>query len=187
VGLFSSKYTEDTRQTNDSSSNGSQQYQFDPNILFNKDFILQMLSGRAQDSNVGGQVDAYRSTGLGNINKANDAKQRILGNMLRSRGIANTAGGVGAQTALTSEGFGDRVNFLNTLPQYQDDITRQRIGDLGSFVTANNSPIGVNTSQSSHGVQTGHSEGVKPGGIFSDILGAAASAAGAFYGGRKKP
>lgn len=187
MGLFSSEEKTKQTQSQDTTQNGSSSASntpvFDPKVLASRDFILQFLQDRMQ--NLPNFTNQYAATGLQNINKGADARQRMIDNLLRSKGLANTTAGANLSAATGAQNISDRTNFINTLPMFGEQVTNDRLNQFSGFVNAQ--PVGSQVNQTSN--TTGHTTGSmeqttkKPGGIFGDILGAAAGLAGAAVGG----
>lgn len=186
MGFFSSTSTQDSNSNSNSSLNasGSSKPLYDDKALFNRDAILDLLGQMVSNGPQG--VKEYQSAGLANIDHGAEIKRRMAENYARSRGLNNTSAGNSYINSVDSGNVNDKVNFLNTIPLFAQQQQRQNVGDLSSFFSS--LPVGQSTNQVQNGSQSGtqHSTATQPGGIFQDLLGAAAGAAGLYFGGKKK-
>lgn len=186
MGLFSSTSTQDSKEqfSNNQSASSTNRPLYDDEVLFQRNFILDYL--RQMISNGSQGVNEYQSQGLANIDKGAEVKRRMAENLMRSRGIGGTSAATNFISSVDNSNVNDKVNFLNTIPLFQQEQQRQRVGDLSNFVSG--LPVGSSGSsvQNSSGTSNSSMKATTPGGIFQDLLGAAAGAAGLYFGGKKK-
>ncbi len=186
MGFFSSTSTQDSTSNSNSSlnANGTSRPLYDDKQLFNRDAILDLLGQMVSNGPQG--VREYQSNGLANIDQGAEIKRRMAENMMRSRGLNNTSAGASYLNSVDSGNVNNKVSFLNTIPLFARDQQRQNVGDLSSFFSS--LPVGQSTSQAQTGTtsNTQHQTATTPGGIFQDLLGAAAGAAGLYFGGKKR-
>lgn len=128
-GLFGGRKKETTQTTDQTTTPQFSQQQ---NALMQA--LYGMFMGRTNDTE--DWMSSYKSAGMEGINTAAAARSRAIQNILRSRGLSRSPAAASATGSDETFRIGQQSQFLNTLPQVQDQLQRQRLTDLLSYFSA---------------------------------------------------
>ncbi len=140
-----------------------------------RDFLLQDYYTRAQGGDINHFLDAYKTMGVGGINRTSDMAQQNLSNSLAARGLSFSPV-AGTALANAEQSRVGQINELNTsLPLLGEQMKQSRLTDFSNFLSK--LPYGQQgTSESSTaGQQMGntseHSVANDPGNILGGGIG----------------
>lgn len=167
--------TSDTTQNSSGSFN--QSGSTNPILNTNANDLMNYFTNDAVNRYNKGPVDlsGYTAGGLQQINEAGDLKQKILQNMLASKGQQFSPASVYPQQQQQSDRINQSTQFMETIPllqkQFQDQNFQNLLSSFGAI------PKGSATDASGTSTQTGTSStkgtstdpGNSTGGLFSGI------------------
>lgn len=180
AGLFGKPKTQTQTSTSTQNSSSTVNPNYDPSMLQARDQIM----GRLMDNAFAGPnyYNQYVTQGLGAINQTEDARGRILKNMLTSSGFGNSPSSTYARAAGENYRLGQQANFMTQAPMQYENITRQRMADLMGFFQG--LPVGQTQTGTSTTNTTGTQNPNVPG--FGSALQSAGTMAGFLMGNQGK-
>lgn len=96
-------------------------------------------------------LSGFESTGIQNINRAGDIRQKALSNILAARGLSYSPVAAGALTGAEGARISDVVNFQNQIPLLREQTMQDRLNQAAGFFSR--IPIGQSTTTT--GTRTG--------------------------------
>lgn len=167
AGLFGSRPEKTTMSsTQDSNTN--------VNYTPEQQQMLNMIRQQYMNQINGVDLSGYQSQGLQDINKAGDASQVAIRNILAQRGLSFSPAAATSQVQQRVGQMGQQSQFLNGIPLLQYQLRNQALQQAGGF--ANSERVGTSTHSTSTGTQTG--PGNMLGGAFAGIGSGIASTLG---------
>lgn len=169
---------------------------YDPYQAEMRDRIMESLYGRAMGAT---DLSGYTGQGLRTINDASAQKQRILNQVLASRGLSYSPVAASATGNLESQRVGESVNFMNQIPLLQRQLQGEDLANLASFwskipygraTKSNVNEYGTSWAAEDttrHGLESGTSNKVmtkRPGSKSGEFISNLGQGLAALYGGK---
>jgi len=136
--------------------------------------MLEMLRRQYMSQIQGADLSGYQTQGLNEINRAGDASQTAIRNILAQRGLAFSPAAATSQVQQRVGQAGQQSQFLNSIPLLQFQMRQQALQGASGF--ANSERVGTSSTTTSNGTQTG--PGNMLGGLFAGIGSGIASTLG---------
>ncbi len=126
AGLFGG-FKKPSTQTNTSTTEGVSSPELSANQNLLSDTFTQALLKRF---NTDTDLSRYSAGGLQEINRAGDARSKIINNLIASRGLSFSPAATTAQIGNENERLRGSTDFLNTIPLLARQLKGQDISEL---------------------------------------------------------
>lgn len=123
------------------------------------------LKGLIDRFNQTQDLSGYSAGGLQTINEASSARQKIINNLLASRGLSFSPAATTANLMGENARLGESVNFLNQIPLLQRQLQGDALGDLMKGFSI----LPTATTSTRKGTTTGTQPSSATGGLLSGI------------------
>lgn len=172
------KQTQNQQQTNTSNIDNYSMPVYDEKAAILRDKLINMFLSRAEETP--DFMDSYRAGGLNEIGRGADLQETLINNFLSSRGLNRSPVGGAAMAQSGLNRRNQQISFLNNLPMIQEQLTRDRMNDVGRLFSS------LLTGQHNYGTTNSQSNGtstlITPGNPWGGMTSSLATTLAGLYG-----